>query len=134
MELVTNIPEFPYSYVLDYHQRNLKCDRILENAQIQSGRLLKLIQTVDERIPVDVELAGCLRDIQTVLEKFIDRDQRLSSKSSGDLPSNISRMNILQSGIGSHRSDVRMPSELYAITERSSKKILPTFKAIRASL
>ena len=26
---------------------------------------------------MDVELAGCLRDIQTVLEKFIDRDQRL---------------------------------------------------------
>ena len=58
-------------HVLNYHQRNLKCDRILEDAQIQSGRLLKLIQTVDERVPVDVELAGCLRDIQAVLEKKI---------------------------------------------------------------
>ena len=62
------------------HQCNLKCDCILEYSQIQSCALLKFIQAVYQCISMNIQLSGCLRYIQTVLEEFINRRQCLLIK------------------------------------------------------
>ena len=44
-------------HVLHDHQRNLEGDGIFKHTKIQPGALLKLIQTVHQRISVDVKLS-----------------------------------------------------------------------------
>ena len=43
-------------HVFDDHERDLECDGILKDTQIQACALLEFIQPVDQRIPVDEEL------------------------------------------------------------------------------
>ena len=50
--------------LLDHHG-DLEHDGVVEFAQIQSGELFDLLQTVDQRVAVDVQLAACLRDVDT---------------------------------------------------------------------
>ena len=59
------------------HKCNLEGDCIFEYTKIQSGTLLKLVQTINQCISVDIELSGCLRNIQAVLEELINRDKCL---------------------------------------------------------
>ena len=62
------------------HQRNLKCDGILEYAKIQSGTLLEFIQTIYQSITMNIKLSGCLGYIQAVLKELVDCDQSLLIK------------------------------------------------------
>ena len=41
------------------------------------GELLDLLQTVDQRVSVDEQLAGGLGDVQVVLKELVDGEQRL---------------------------------------------------------
>ena len=49
------------------HEGDLEDDGIVELAQVETRELLDLLQTVDQRIAVDEQLAGGLGDIQAVL-------------------------------------------------------------------
>ena len=60
------LPETPFRsiiqrlhilHVLHDHQRDLECDRVLEYPQVQTGALLELVQSVYQRIPVNVQQA-----------------------------------------------------------------------------
>ena len=47
-------------HVFNYHKRNFKGYGIFKYPQIQTGTLLKLVKTVHQRVPVDIELSGRL--------------------------------------------------------------------------
>lgn len=53
--------KFHVLHVLYNHECDLECNRILKYAQIQPGRLLKLIQTIYQRISVDKQLTARFR-------------------------------------------------------------------------
>ena len=59
------------------HQRHLENDRVVKLAQIETCELLDLLQPVDQRVAVDEQLPGRLRDVQVVFKEFVDGEQRL---------------------------------------------------------
>ena len=63
--------------VLLDHQRYLKDDRVLKFAQIETGQLLDLLKTVDQRVAVYEQLAGGLGNVQVVLKELLDGEQGL---------------------------------------------------------
>ena len=52
-----------------YHQSDLEDDRVIKFAEIQTGQLLDLLKTVDQRVAVNEQLSGGLGYIQVVLEE-----------------------------------------------------------------
>ncbi len=47
-------------HIIDHHERNLKGQRIIKLSDIQPGRLVEFLDSVDEGIAVHIELARCL--------------------------------------------------------------------------
>ena len=88
---------FHILHIFYHHQRDLEGNGIFKDPEIQTGALLQLIQTVNQRIAVNIQLPGCFRDVQVVLEELVDGRKRLFI----DLFAKISFRNILHSGIGS---------------------------------
>ena len=66
---------FSGGQVLTDHQRNLKHDSVVKQAQIQPGKLLDLLQTVHQSVSVDKQLTGGFGHIQVVFKKLIDGEQ-----------------------------------------------------------
>ena len=60
--------------VLFDHQRHLEDDGVIEVAQIKTGDLADLFQTVDQRVAVDEQAAAGLGDIQVVLKESLDEE------------------------------------------------------------
>ena len=61
----------------EHHHCDLEGHRIIEFTDIQPDQLLKTLQPVHKRIPVQKQPPSRLRDIQVVLEKQPDRDLHL---------------------------------------------------------
>ena len=59
------------------HQRHLEGDGIVKLPEIQTGELLDLLETVDERISVDEQLSRRFGEDEVVLEELVDRKERL---------------------------------------------------------
>ena len=49
------------------HECDLEGNRVFKHTKIQSCTLLKLVQTINQCISVNIKLSGCLRNIQTIL-------------------------------------------------------------------
>ena len=62
------------------HERYLEGDCMLEFTQIKTGQLADLLQTVDQRIAVNEELAGGFGHIQIVLEEALNGHERFAVK------------------------------------------------------
>ena len=67
-------------HIFNYHQCDLESDGVLEDAKIQTGSLLDLVQPVNQCISVNIQLARGLGNIQAVFEELVDRDQSLIVK------------------------------------------------------
>ena len=63
-----------------YHCSDLKGHGIFEETEIKTRPLLYLLQAVDERISVHMELPRGLCNIEIVLEEPIDRGSRVLIK------------------------------------------------------
>ena len=59
------------------HESHLEDNGMVEFAQIETGELLDLFQTIDEGISVNKQLAGSLGDIQVVLKELLDGEESL---------------------------------------------------------
>lgn len=44
-------------HILDDHESDPECDRVLENTQIQACALLELVETIDQSVSVNEKLA-----------------------------------------------------------------------------
>ncbi len=47
-------------HIIDHHERNLKSQRIIKLSNVEPSRLVQLLNPVDQRISVYIELTRCL--------------------------------------------------------------------------
>ena len=79
--------------------------------QIQAGQLLDLLQTVNQRVAVDKQLAGSFRHIQIILKELIDGKQGLLiQRINGILLENFSQIDLAQ-GVRLNRKCYRISRE-----------------------
>ena len=74
---VHSVVDAPGDQVLLDHQRHLEGDGVVKLPQIQSGKLLDLLQAVHQGVPVDKELPSRLGYVQVVLKELVDGEQGL---------------------------------------------------------
>ena len=85
--------------VLADHQRHLKDDGMVKLAQIQTGKLLDLLQAVHQGVPVDEQLTGGFRNVQVVFKEFIDGKEGLLIQSvNGALFEHFCQVNVAKGG------------------------------------
>ena len=63
--------------ILFYHHGDFKNDGVIKFPQIQPGELLDLLQAVDQRVAVHIQLARGLGDVEVILKKLVDRLKRI---------------------------------------------------------
>ena len=54
------------------HERNLECNRMVEFAEVETGELADLFETVYERVSVYEQLSGSLGDVEVVFEEALN--------------------------------------------------------------
>ena len=59
------------------HEGYLKDNSVVELAEVEACKLLDLVESVNESVSVNEELAGSLGHVKIVLEESLDREQRL---------------------------------------------------------
>ena len=58
-------------HVFYNHESHLECNGILKGPKIQIGHLLYLVKPVYEGISVNIQLSGCLGNIQVILKELV---------------------------------------------------------------
>ena len=76
-------------YTAGGHPGNAESEGILEIADIKAGHFLHPLQPVHQCVAVEVELSGCLGNIQAVFEKAVDGGQKLIVKNRELLAENV---------------------------------------------
>ena len=97
---VHSVVDAPGDQVLLDHQRHLEGDGVVKLPQIQSGKLLDLLQAVHQGVPVDKELPGRLGYVQVVLKELVDGEQGLLVQASMGFFLNTSWRNISHRVVG----------------------------------
>lgn len=66
------------SQIPGHKHGKLKGHSIFEGTEIKSKPFLYLFKTIHKRIPMHIQLSGCLRQIQIILKESTDDRQCLS--------------------------------------------------------
>ena len=120
--------------ILTHHQCYLEHDGMVKLTQIQSGQLLDLLQTVNQRITMDKQLAGSFGHIQIVLKELVDGEQcLLIQRINGVLLENFTQVDLAQ-GSGELIDQAADTQILIVDDGLFSIKTLPTSMAVCASL